>query len=65
MGPDPAAFFANLFLAHNEADWVKAECKIVRINVQKIKNSFRFIDDLLSLNDINTFEKHYKDIYPT
>ena len=25
---------------------------------------FRFIDDLLSLND-GTFEKHYKDIYPT
>ena len=36
MGPDPASFFANLFLAHNEADWVKAQCKIGRINVQKI-----------------------------
>ena len=32
---------------------------------EKINNSFRFIDDLGSLNDGSTFEKHYKDIYPT
>ena len=24
MGSDPAPFLANLFLAHKEADWVKA-----------------------------------------
>ena len=65
MGSDPAPFFANLFLAHKEADWVKAQRKLGTINVQKINNSFRFIDDLLSLNDGSTFEKHYKDIYPT
>ena len=59
MGSGPVPFFANLFLAHKEADWVKAQ------NVRKINNSFRFIDDLLSLNDGNTFGKHYKDIYPT
>ena len=35
------------------------------INIRKINNSFRFIDDLLSLNDDSTFEKHYKDVYPT
>ena len=39
-------------------------CKLGTINVRKINNSFRFIDDLLSLNDGSTFEKHYKDIYP-
>ena len=66
MGSDPAApFFANLFLAHKETDWVKIQRKLGTINVRKINNSFRFIDDLLSLNDNNTFEKHYKDIYPT
>ena len=65
MGYDPAPFFANLFLAHKEADWVKAQRKLGTINVRKINNSFRFIDDLLSLNDGSTFEKHYKDIYPT
>ena len=26
MGSDPAPFFANLFLAHKEHDWVKAQC---------------------------------------
>ena len=65
MGSDPAPFFANLFLAHKEADWVKAQHKLGTINVQKINNSFRFIDDLLSLNDDSTFEKHCQDIYPT
>ena len=62
---DPAPFFANLFLAHKETDWVKAQDKLGTINVQKINNYFRFIDDLLSLNDDCTFKKHYKDIYPT
>ena len=59
MRSDPAPFFANHFLAHKEADWVKAQCKLGRINIRKINNSFHFIDDLLSLNDESTFEKHY------
>ena len=65
MGSDPTPFFANLFLAHRKADWVKTQRKLGTINVQKINNSFRFIDDLLLLNDGSTFGKHYKDIYPT
>ena len=44
MGSDPALFFANLFLAHKEADWVKAQRKLGTINVRKINNSFWFID---------------------
>ena len=65
MGSDPAPFFVNPFLARKEADWVKAQCKLGTINVQKINNSLWFINDLLSLNDGSTFGKHYKDIYPT
>ena len=65
MGSDPAPFFANLFLAHKEADWVKTQRKLGTINVRKINNSFRFIDDLLSLNDGITFGKQCKDIYRT
>ena len=65
MGSDPAAFFANLFLSHKEADWVKVQCKLWTINDRKINNSFGVIDDLRWLNDGSTFEKHYKDIYPT
>ena len=64
MGSDPAPFFPNLFLAHKEVDWVKTQRKLGTINVWEI-NSFRFIDDLLSLNDGSTFEKHYKGIYLT
>ena len=65
MGSDPAPFFANLFLAQIEADWVKTPRKLGTINVRKMNNSFWFINDLLSLNDGSTFEKHCKDIYPT
>ena len=44
MGSDPAPFFANVFQAHKDADWVKAQRKLGTINVRKINNSFRFID---------------------
>ena len=64
-GFDPVTFFANLFLAHKEADWVKTQRKLGTTNVRKINKSIRFIDNLLSLNDGNNFGKHYKDIYPT
>ena len=37
-GSDTASFFANLFLAHKEADWVEAQCKLGTVNVQKINN---------------------------
>ena len=28
MGSDPAPFSANVFLAHKEAEWVKAQLKL-------------------------------------
>ena len=28
IGSNPALFFANLFLAHEQADWVKAQRKV-------------------------------------
>ena len=65
MGSYWAPFFANPILAHKEAEWVKAQYKLGTISVWKINNSFWFTDDLLSLNDDTTSEKHYKDIYPT
>ena len=63
-GFDPAPFFANLFLAHKEVDWIKAQRRLGKINVRRISNSFQFIDDLLSLNGDSTFEKDYEDICP-
>ena len=65
MEPDPAQFLANLFLAHKGANRVKVQRKLGIIIVRKIDNFFWFIDDLHSLNDVSTFDKHYKNIYQT
>ena len=65
MGSDPSPIFADLILDHKEADWTKAQRMFGTTNVRKINNCFRFIDDLLPLNDDSTFEKHYKDSYLT
>ena len=43
VGSDPGLFLADLFLAHKEADWVKAQQKLKTIIVQTINNSFWFI----------------------
>ena len=65
MGSDSAPLFANPFLVHKEGDWVKAHGNFRTINVRKINNSFRFIDDLLSLNDGSTFENTIRLFHPT
>ena len=49
MGSHPAPFFANLFLAHKEADWVKAQRKLGTINVRKINNSFMYVIHVCTL----------------
>ena len=64
-GSNPAPFCRNLLLDYKKADWFKAQRNLVTTNVQKIINSFRFINDLLSLNYDSTFEKHCKDFYST
>jgi len=64
MGSDPAPFMANLFLYHFESKWVK---NLKKENLQKARrfsNTFRFIDDLLTINDNNLFKENFKDIYP-
>ena len=43
---------------HKEADWVKTQGKLEAINVAKINNSFRFIDDLPSVTYTSTFKKY-------
>ena len=32
---------------------------------RKFGNVFRFIDDLIAINDGNEFENHYNEIYPS
>ena len=64
MGGDPAPFWANLFLFYFEFTWMKKMRKNNNIIARKFSHTFRFIDDLLAINDGGMFEKYYKDIYP-
>ena len=64
MGADPSPFMANLFLYHYESQWIKS---LKKDNIQKARRfayTFRFIDDLLTINDDNLFLKNFKNIYP-
>ena len=64
MGSDPAPAFANLFLHHYEAKWLKEIKKTNHILARKFGQVFRYIDDLLALNDGMSFETFFEDIYP-
>ena len=64
IGSDPAPFFANLFLYYYESEWVKSLKKTDLIKAQKLKNMFRFIDDLNAVNDSDVFHQNIAEIYP-
>ena len=64
MGSDPAPFFANLFLAYYEAKWVKDNVNHNYAKVKSLFNTFRYIDDLNTLNDNSVFSQHISEIYP-
>ena len=61
MRLDPAPFFANLFLFFCESRWLESTNYG---DARKLGNFFRFIDDLIVINDGNEFENHYNEIYP-
>ena len=63
MGSDPAPFFANLFLHQYESRWIKKMKKENNVLARKFGRVFRFIDDLLAVNDGEEFEKHFSEIY--
>ena len=64
MGSDPAPFMANLFLYHYESLWIKKLKKDDLQKARRFSNTFRFIDDLLTINDDNLFSKNFDKIYP-
>ena len=64
MGSDPAPFMANLFLYYYESKWVKNLKKDSLQKARRFSHTFRFIDDLLTINDNNLFLQNFKDIYP-
>ena len=64
MGSDPAPFMANLFLYNYESKYVIEMKKKDLFTARKFRHTFRFIDDLLAINDDGEFEKCFKKIYP-
>ena len=62
MGSSPAPFLANLFLFHYEKEWIeKTERKLAR----SFMYTYRYIDDLINLNDGNKLEQIFSQIYPS
>ena len=64
MASDPAPFSANLFLFFYESRWLKSIKNTNYRVARKFGNIFRFIDDLITINDGNEFDNHYNEIYP-
>ena len=64
MGSDPAPYFANLFLYRYESRWLNKMKKENNVLARKFGGMFRYIDDLLAVNDGGEFEKHCSEIYP-
>ena len=63
MGSDPAPFFANLFLFYYESKWIKTHSRTEFLRTHHV-NIFRYIDDLLALNDGNEFLCTFNEIFP-
>ena len=64
MGSDPAPYFANLFLYRYESRWLNKMKKQNPVLARKFGKVFRYIDDLLAINDGEEFERYHSDIYP-
>ena len=64
MGSDPAPFFANLFLYYFENRWIRNLQRTDLTRARKFATIFRFIDDLLTMNDCGEFAKCLHEIYP-
>jgi hypothetical protein len=64
IGSDPAPFFANLFLYVYESKFISNLLKTDPARARRFRHIFRFIDDLISLNDNGEFSKSFHEIYP-
>ena len=64
MGSDPAPFIANLFLYVYENRYMEKLKKSDLSRARNLRHIFRFIDDLISINDNDEFLRSFKEIYP-
>lgn len=66
MGTDCAPFLANLFLYSYEAKWLDDKLKAKDYDtLNKFKYCFRYIDDLLCINNDQLMDDVMKEIYPS
>ena len=65
MGIDPAPFWANLFLYAYEVNYMSELIPLDKVKARHFHSTYRFIDDLCTLNDGGEFGRVYKDIYPS
>ena len=63
MGTDCAPLLVNLFLFHYEYKFMLNNLRQNRQLAKLFSNTFRYIDDLLTLNT-PTFEEAIRNIYP-
>ena len=64
MGVDPAPFMANLYLYWYESKKMEKLTKEDRGIALKFNKTFRFIDDLIDLNNDGILERIWNEIYP-
>ena len=66
MGTDCAPYLANLFLYSYEFDFMNKLLKEKKwVILRKFSKCFRYIDDLLAINNDNFMEKWKNKIYPS
>ena len=64
MGIDPAPFWANLFLSFYESNHMDQLIRTDIAQARKYHATYRFIDDLCTLNNNHQFENSHQMIYP-
>ena len=64
MGTNPAPFFANLYLHRYEYKYMLDKIKNNTKDAIKYNDCYRFIDDLLAINDHGLFDVEHVNIYP-
>ena len=64
MGSDPAPFIANLFLYVYQNRFMDKLKRTDLPRARRLRHVFRFIDDLLTMNDNDEFMNSYHEIYP-
>ena len=65
MGTDCAPFLANLYLYSYEYQWLLKRYGAKDFDVlSKFKYCFRYLDDLLCINNDEVMDSVMKDIYP-